>query len=380
MAKSISLSIISIIHAINHVYQFILPVTIPKIAIEYDLSYFSVGLLVACFSFSYVVFQVPVGNLSKRFGRKLLMSLGLILNSSALLLIGLVFIYSFNIWVFALLLFFAGVGGSTYHPLGISFLVDVYPEKRGQVMGYHQTGGAIGSFISPLLIGAIVASYGWKSAFLSISFLGFLLSPLLWFRLKDTKQVSVTPIGNIKRTYGSALLLILTNALYIVGFRGLNAFAIQYFNEDKAVTFSEATLLFSILQIAGIFSGPICGRLSDIFGRKKIIFSLITLNSLSLFLMTVTQDMLLYLACTLFGFAIFGLLAITDAYLSEITPEESLRSMIGLNLSISFIVGTIIPPLLGNMIDIYGFTLSFAVLSATSLLSILPLTRIRERT
>jgi sugar phosphate permease len=104
------------------------------------------------------------------------------------------------------------------------------------------------------------------------------------------------------------------------------------------------------------------------------------LNSLSLFLMTMTHSILLYLACILFGFAIFGLLAITDAYLSEITPEESLRSMIGLNLSISFIVGTIIPPLLGNMIDIYGFTLSFAVLSAISLLSILPLTRIRERT
>lgn len=380
MAKNTSLSIISIIHAINHVYQFIIPVTIPKIAIEYNLSYFSVGLLIACFSFSYVVFQVPVGNLSKRFGRKLLMSLGLILNSSALLLIGIVFIYSFNIWIFVLLLFLAGVGGSTYHPLGISFLIDVYPEKRGQVMGYHQTGGAIGSFISPLLIGAIVASYGWKSAFLSISSLGFLLAPLLWISLKDIKHVSITQKRNIKRTYGPALILILTSAIYVVGFRGLNAFAIQYFNEDKTVTFSEATLLFSILQIAGIFSGPICGRLSDIFRRKKIIFSLIILNSLSLFLMTMTQGLLLYLACTLFGFAIFGLLAITDAYLSEITPEESLRSMIGLNLSISFIVGTIIPPLLGNMIDIYGFTLSFAVLSATSLLSILPLTRIRERT
>ena len=378
MAQSTSLSIISIIHAINHVYQFIIPVTIPKIAIEYDLSYFQVGLLIACFSFSYVVFQVPIGNLSKRFGRKLLMSLGLILNSSALLLIGLVFIYSFNIWVFALLLFIAGVGGSTYHPLGISFLIDMYPEKRGQVMGYHQTGGAIGSFISPLLIGAIVASYGWKSTFLSISFLGFLLTPLLWFRLKDIKHVSVTRKVKIKRTYGPSLLLILTSAIYIVGFKGLNAFALQYFNEGKAVNFSEATLLFSILQIAGIFSGPICGQLSDILGRKKIIFSLITLNSLALFLLTMTQGMLLYLACTLFGFAIFGLLAITDAYLSEITPEESLRSMIGLNLSISFVVGTIIPPILGNMIDIYGFTFSLAVLSVTSLLSILPLTRIGE--
>jgi DHA1 family purine base/nucleoside efflux pump-like MFS transporter len=307
------------------------------------------------------------------------MSLGLILNSSALFLIGVVFLYSFNIWLFAVLLFFAGIGGSTYHPLGISFLVDVYPEKRGQTMGYHQTGGAIGSFISPLLIGAIVTTHGWKSAYLILSFLGVLFAPLLWFRLKDREQVSTTPLENGQKTYRSALLLIFTSALYFVGFRGLNAFAIQYFNTDKAVTFSEATFLFSILQIAGIFSGPICGRISDFFGRKKTIVSLLTLNSLSLFLITGTQGMLLYFACTLFGFTIFGLLATTDAYLSEITPEASLRSVIGLNLSIGFIIGTIIPPVLGNMIDSSGFTISFTVMSAISLLSLLPLLRIRER-
>jgi MFS family permease len=80
----------------------------------------------------------------------------------------------------------------------------------------------------------------------------------------------------------------------------------------------------------------------------------------------------------MFGFTIFGLLAITDAYLSEITPEASLRSMIGLNLSIGFIVGTIIPPILGNMIDLYGFTASFTVLSVISVFGLFPLNRIRE--
>lgn len=102
------------------------------------------------------------------------------------------------------------------------------------------------------------------------------------------------------------------------------------------------------------------------------------LNAFSLFLITVTQGVPLYLACTMSGFATFGLLATTDAYLSEITPDEFLRTMIGINLSTSFIVGAVIPPLLGTMIDTYGFTPSFTMLSITSLLSILPLTRIRD--
>jgi MFS family permease len=378
MAKNSSLIIISVIHAINHVYQFILPVAIPKITVEYELSHFSVGMLVACFSFSYALFQAPFGNLSKRFGRKLLMSLGLILNSIALLLIGLIFTYSFNIWIFAFLLFLAGIGGSTYHPLGISLLADTYTEKRGQVMGYHQTGGAIGSFISPLVIGAIILSYGWKSAFLTLPLLGFLVAPLLWFSLNDTKHVLTPQKERVTKTYGPALLLILTSSIFIVGYRGLNAFGTQYFTEGKGMAYNEAIVLFSTLQIAGIFSAPICGRLSDTFGRKKTIFTLITLNAFSLFVIVVMQGVPLYLACMMSGFAIFGLLATTDAYLSEITPEEFLRTMIGINLSTSFIVGAVISPLLGNMIDTYGFTPSFAMLGITSLISILPLIRIKN--
>lgn len=378
MAKSTSLILICMIHAVNHVYQLLLPVALPKITLEYDLSHFTVGVLVACFSFSYALFQAPFGTLSTRFGRKLLMTGGLILNSTILLLVGFIFMHSFNIWVFAFLLFLAGVGGSTYHPLGISFLADTYAEKRGQVMGYHQMGGAIGSFVSPLAIGALVLSSGWKSACVALSLLGFLLAPLLWFCLKDSTRVLTPQTERVTKTYRPAFLLILTSAIFIVGYRGLTAFGPQYFAEGKGMTYSEAILLFSTLQIAGIFSGPICGRLSDIFGRKKTVFTLITLNAFSLFLITVTQGVPLYLACTISGFATFGLLATTDAYLSDITPDKFLRTMIGINLSTSFIVGVVIPPLLGTMIDTYGFTPSFTILSITSLISILPLTRISD--
>jgi FSR family fosmidomycin resistance protein-like MFS transporter len=379
MANLASLLVICVIHALNHVYQFLLPVAIPQITLEYDLSYFSVGLLVACFSLSYALFQAPFGKLATRFGRKALMTVGLLVNSAAFLLIGVVFTYAFNLWLFAFLLFVAGVGGSTYHPLGISYLADAYADQRGQVMGYHQTGGAIGSFISPLVIGAVVLSYGWQSAFFALSLLGFLLSPLLWLRLTDAPRVDAPTQETAPGTkpYGPALLLIVTSAIFVVGYRGLNAFGTQYFQEGKGLPYSEAVVLFSLLQVAGIFSGPICGRVSDIFGRKTSVVTLILVNAASLFVITATQGAPLYLACIISGFAIFGLLATSDAYLSDITPAASLGTMIGVNLSTSFIIGTVIPPLLGTMIDLSGFTLSFALLSFISLLSLLPLLRIR---
>lgn len=381
MASPTALLTICAVHALNHVFQLLLPVAIPQITLDYGLSYFSAGLLVASFSLSYALFQAPFGRLATRFGRKRLMTIGLLANAAAYIVIGVLFSYTFNLWLFALLLFLAGVGGSTYHPLAISFLADTYVEKRGQVMGYHQTGGAIGSFLSPLVIGAIVLASGWQTAFFALSLLGLLLSPLLWRYLTDAPRVDAPSPATAggSRTYGPALLLILTSAIFVVGYRGLNAFGAQYFQEGKGLPYSEAIVLFSLLQIAGIFSGPVCGRLSDTFSRKTTVFALTLLNTASLVLITLTQGVLLYLASILSGFAVFGLLATTDAYLSDITPTAYLGTMIGINLSTSFVVGAVIPPILGTMIDLSGFTLSFAVMSALTLLSVLPLLRIKPR-
>ena len=159
---------------------------------------------------------------------------------------------------------------------------------------------------------------------------------------------------------------------------GVISGALFFIKATFSITDAQTGAIVSAVPVGALIASVLNGKLCDIFGRKKMVFALILLNTFSLFLITVAHGVPLYLACTMSGFSIFGLLATTDAYLSDITPEESLRTMIGVNVSASFIVGAIISPLLGNMIDIYGFILSFALLSITTLISILSLTRIRN--
>jgi len=66
-------------------------------------------------------------------------------------------------------------------------------------------------------------------------------------------------------------------------------------------------------------------------------------------------------------------LATTDALFSDTTPLEFLGTIIGLNLSVSFGMSVILPPLLGTMIDSYGFGYSFTALSVLIPISIVPL-------
>ena len=94
------------------------------------------------------------------------MIFGLFLYSIATLLCG----FSNNIIQLGLAQFFAGIGGSTYHPIGIP-LVSLSSSKKkiGQAQGIHQAGGAIGSFIAPLLAAYIGVAFDWRFSFIFLS-------------------------------------------------------------------------------------------------------------------------------------------------------------------------------------------------------------------
>jgi MFS family permease len=372
--RRVQLVILCSVHAVNHIYQLALPILTPRIAVDLSLSNFYIGILSACFTIPYAFLQVPFGGLARRFDRRRLLSLGLILNAAAFCGI----LFTRDLVALAALLFAAGVGGSTYHPLGISLISSLYAERKGQAMGFHQMGGAVGSFIAPFILGTLTSLYDWRTALTLLSPLGGVMA-LLVFRLdRDAPRDAKEQLG--VEDYSSAMLLISTAGIYIVGLRGVTPFATRYFEENRGASSGEAVLLFSMLQVAGIISGPTCGRLSDNFGRKRVITVLILLQAASIALIAATFGAPFYLACILFGFATFGLLATTDAYLTDLTPPSALGTVVGLNLAASFVVGSIVPPVLGGLIDTAGFERAFMLVGAVSLVSLAPLARVnRER-
>jgi len=375
---NLSLALVSMTHGMNHFHQLLLPVLLPNITVEYGLSNFVVGVLLSCFSFSYSLLQTPVGYFSKRFGRKNLLALGLIVTSFSFLLIGFVN----NVIVLALLFILAGAGGSTYHPNGMPLISELFKERRGQASGFHQTGGSLGSFIGPLVTGFVAVALNWRLALIVLSVPGFVLAFILWRFLLEPKSLTLSEVKTkaSRGLYRPVLFLIGAAAIYTVGLRGVNSFANQYFVKGRGIAnLGEASFLFSMLQVAGLFSGPFCGRLSDRFGRKAVLITLIALQSASLYSMLAAPLGLLIVPCIFFGFASFGLLATTDAFLTDITPREYVEAVFGLHYTVSFTVGAIVPPILGFIIDLYGFNRGLSILGLIVPLGIIPLTRIKQR-
>jgi MFS family permease len=80
---------------------------------------------------------------------------------------------------------------------------------------------------------------------------------------------------------------------------------------------------------------------------------------ISLFAIILLSPAVLALPSIVFGFSSFGLLAVSDAFLSDITPIRSLGKIFGLNFTVNFISAAILPLIFGSLIDIFGYNNPF---------------------
>ncbi|MFB3890187.1 MAG: MFS transporter [Candidatus Bathyarchaeia archaeon] len=367
-------------HGLNHVYQLLTPVIMPQIAQEYALSETTTGLLLACFAVSYALLPVFAGYVSHVLGSRRVVSAGFVLTALAVAAMA----FTDNLIVLALLFFAAGAGGSTYHPNGTPLLADAYAENRGRTLGLHQTGGALGSVIGPIATGALVLTFTWRHAVVILAIPGIVLAAILWLKIppsKHDKKAVAEPLSKVNRfdlkTYAPALLFILASAVYVFGQRGIDSFGMLYFVNAKGIEYLAATALFSGVKLAGLFSAPLCGYLSDKFSRKSVLATLILVEAASLFAITATPAALVTLPCIVFGFAAYGLLAVSEALLADVAPEAHRNTIFGLNYTASFSSSIFLPPVLGWTADSFGFDFGFTLLAAVIPLSIIPLARIK---
>jgi len=367
-------------HGLNHVNQLLVPVIAPELIGEFGES--SAGLFVWCFLLSYSLLPAVSGYLTQRFGRRRLLATGFTISAACFVAISL----TDNIVILALLFFVAGAAGSTYHPSGFPILAEAYQGNRGRTLGLHQAGGAIGSIIGPVLTGLMVAGFEWRSTMMLIAIPGLVLSAVLWFSIDD-QPTPVDPVAKPSRrislkylsVYSSVVLFLLASFFYVLGQRGTDAFANVYFTYGRGLQIVEASFLFSALKVAGLFSAPVCGRLSDSYGRKKILVALVVLESVSLYAITALPAAILALPCVTFGFASFGLLTVGEALLADIAPDRQRGAIFGLSLTINFAPYIFLPPILFAMSSVYGFSLGFIILSGMMLVSIPLILKIGNR-
>ncbi len=153
--------LITVAHGVNEFYGVALPPVLPLLVADFDITYGQAGGLITVFFVMYSVFQLPAGLLADRVGQKRLLAGGMALLSGGLFVVAVADSYLVMLAGQAV----AGVGGSTYHPSGMSLISDLEPgATEGRAMGIHGFGGVAGMALAPALVGGLAALFDWRLA------------------------------------------------------------------------------------------------------------------------------------------------------------------------------------------------------------------------
>lgn len=255
-----------------------------------------VGTLLAYTTFLVGFVSRPVGGIvfghyGDRIGRKGVLVLTLLIMGVATFLIGCLPTYeSIGIWAPVLLLFlrvFQGLGIGGEWGGAVLMAVEHSPEgKRGFYGSWPQIGVPAGLLLSSgvvsllsLLPDADFLAWGWRIAFLLSA---VLVAVGLYIRLKifetpafakikETRQEAKVPFLDLLRTHPKNILLGL-GARYIEGvtFNIFGVFTIAYITTALGLPRQTALIGVIIASALMIFMLPVCGMLSDRYGRRLV--------------------------------------------------------------------------------------------------------------
>jgi MFS family permease len=181
-------------HALHDGYTDLVYVMLPIWQGEFGLSYAAVGLLRGVLAGTMASFQIPAGFLSERLGTARVLAAGTALAGLAFCLAGLTASYPGLLAV----LFVAGLGASTQHPLASALVARAFAGARSlTALGTYNFAGDLGKMALPAAAALLVAVMPWRPALTIFGTLGLLaaVAILLATPRRDTEAARAAGDG-----------------------------------------------------------------------------------------------------------------------------------------------------------------------------------------
>lgn len=179
------LTLLFLVTVINFVHRQTFSVVAPKIRDEFHLSATDLGLIASAFMFGMMIGEFPVGWLMDRFGVRNGFSFSVIWWSLAAGLHAI----ARSAMQFSIFRFWMGTGECGNFSGGMKVVSEWFPAKeRAFAVGVFNAGSMIGSLITPPLIVYLMLNYGWRTAFIGPSLLGFVWVALWRFTYRPLAE------------------------------------------------------------------------------------------------------------------------------------------------------------------------------------------------
>jgi ACS family glucarate transporter-like MFS transporter len=275
---------------INYMDRIALSIAAKPIAAEFNLSSVAMGYLFSSFIWSYALFLIPMGFLADRFGTKRIAGIGIFVWSAATVLTGATM--SFASLMAARLVM--GAGESSSNPVGAKVIRQWIPAgERGLFNALFNSGSYAGPAICSVLLGALVAAFGWRVSFVIAGGIGFvwLAAWLMFFNTPEKtrwlpeaerhKIIQERDTGGAKNTTQEAhglLALMRTKTLWGIALtQGCNVYTQyllltwlpSYLQATKHLTMTKTGVFTAVPYAVSVVLCIFVGSLSDRLLRKS---------------------------------------------------------------------------------------------------------------
>ena len=358
------------------------------------------GTIGLCLFWAYAIGKFVNGFLSDHCNITRFMATGLIISSTANLILGLTSLLPFsavaiNAIIFTMFAMMWGINGwaqSMGAPPAIISLTRWYPLSiRGTFYGFFSASHNFGEFLSFLFVGIVVTAMGWQWGFYGAAVAGALgvVLILLWLHdnpeskglppieiLSEEKtpeqyaqeKVAASQEGASHKEETSRIqkavlrnpgvwILALSSAFMYMSRYAINSWGILFLEKIKGFSTLEASTIISINAICGVLGTVLSGWLSDkvFHGDRKypaLVAGILEAISLYLFLFGGNNWFINILAMTLFGISIGVLICFIGGLMAiDIVPRKATGAALGIVGLASYAAAGIQDVVSGLLID-----------------------------
>ncbi|HLU22006.1 MAG TPA: MFS transporter, partial [Bacillaceae bacterium] len=304
----------------------VIPV-LPTLMNELGINGTTVGYLTAAFAIAQLIASPFSGKAVDKFGRKIMIVIGLFIFGLSELLFGL----GKEIEVLFISRILGGISAAFIMPAVTAFIADITDmDTRPKALGYMSAAISTGFIIGPG-IGGFLAEFGTRTPFFFAGALGTIAAILTIIlitepeRNADHTDDTVESKNGIRRVlepkYFIAFILIFIASFGLAAFESFFSLFVdhkfQFKPSDIAIVITGGAIFGAISQVL------LFDRLTKLWGEIKVIRYSLVLSALLVFLMTVVHSYFAILLVTFIVFVGFDLFrpAVTS-YLSNIAGKE----------------------------------------------------------
>jgi len=334
------------------------------------LDYTRASMVLWAFILPYGISQIPSGWLADRIDRRILTVIGTCGLGLAGVLVGLSQTHIMLIVSLALM----GVLGGGYHPSAtpmVSVLVE--SKKRGRTLGIHEIGGGASFFVVPLIAATIAAAWGWRDAFIGLAIppiiFGIIFYRVLGRRAAMSrtrpeitgphKEAAPQP-GYRRRLVVFMILSVVTGGLVASVAAFLPLYMVDHFGASK----QTAASLMAIYYSAGLWASPLGGHISDRLGRVPVIVVISIIAAAAIYLLNIASYGIgIFALIWIMGITTFVRLPVSESYIFSQTTERNRSTIYGIYYFSMTESGAVFLPVMGSLLDQFGFYTSFTIAS-----------------